>query len=411
MKRAAFCLLALLVCGWGLYAQDLNQETDDTLPAYVFREESLLISESDLNCSFFIRDAIPETIRIIAPEEADLLVSQFTDNERMVINAGSRQGLKEGDVLQVVGKGALVRKPHGVGVLGRYFRKKALAVVSCLYENRAQITIRNACYPAEIGDFLLPYKAGQTMFEKMPRYTMCKLPARGIEGQVVWNDIYDLHERSLGADGSYLAVDIGAPRAKPGSFLLFFRRYAADLPPMILGVGVVIDAGGSNSTVKVLDTSKEVVTGDHVVLISGNAVQTGGEELPVVQGVADVPQPEPGPAPAQALSIELLFDFDSAALRPEHAAELEKVKEAVTGKNLYTVTLRGYACGIGREEYNLRLSQRRVEAIKDALVNQYGIDASRVEFFFYGEKESSYDNTAESERRKNRRVTLEVAGQ
>jgi outer membrane protein OmpA-like peptidoglycan-associated protein len=58
----------------------------------------------------------------------------------------------------------------------------------------------------------------------------------------------------------------------------------------------------------------------------------------------------------------------------------------------------------------LRLAQERVEAIKNILIAQYGVDATHVETFFYGEKEPSFDNSSEAERLKNRLVKIEVSG-
>ena len=74
------------------------------------------------------------------------------------------------------------------------------------------------------------------------------------------------------------------------------------------------------------------------------------------------------------------------------------------------MTLRGYTCSIGGDEYNLRLSSRRAEEIKNILVSQYGIDAAHIETFFYGEKDPQFDNSSEAERRKNRLVKIEVNG-
>lgn len=411
MKKTILVLLGVALAALLLSAAE-QQKTYNIRKAYVYQEESLLISESDLNCSFLIRSGMPDSIRIVGAEKMEAHGDGYSDDERLFINAGTRQGLKEGDLMQVVEHGPLVRRPRGSSVVGRYFRLKSLATVTCVYDRRAVITLRQGCYPVQIGDFLIPYKPGQTVFEKKPVYTMCKLPARGIEGTVLFSDIYAGIEGSHSTDDNLLAVDIGSARAKQGNYLLFYRRLASDLPPLILGLGIVVYAEKEASTVKVLETAQEIVKGDRAMLIAFSQAQPGqpgsGEVLPIVQAITDEVPPEPAPPTAQPLMIELLFDFDSAALRPEAAAELEKVKPAIGEKTDYTVTLRGYTCGIGGDAYNLKLSQQRAEAIKAALVAQHGIDAARVEAFFYGENESAYDNTAETERRKNRRVTLEV---
>ena len=58
-----FCFLgaALLL----LSAQE-NKKIMNIQKAYVYLEEALLISDTDLNCSYFIRDDMPRDIRIVA---------------------------------------------------------------------------------------------------------------------------------------------------------------------------------------------------------------------------------------------------------------------------------------------------------------------------------------------------------
>jgi len=44
------------------------------------------------------------------------------------------------------------------------------------------------------------------------------------------------------------------------------------------------------------------------------------------------------------------------------------------------------------------------------LINEYGIAENFIESYFYGEKESPFDNTSEEQRRKNRLVHIQVIG-
>ncbi|HYY16281.1 MAG TPA: OmpA family protein, partial [Gammaproteobacteria bacterium] len=57
--------------------------------------------------------------------------------------------------------------------------------------------------------------------------------------------------------------------------------------------------------------------------------------------------------------------------------------------------------------YNLKLSQRRAEAVVNYLVGQ-GIEASRLEPVGYGESEPVASNATPEGRYRNRRVELEV---
>ncbi|MDP4933720.1 MAG: OmpA family protein [Salibacteraceae bacterium] len=64
------------------------------------------------------------------------------------------------------------------------------------------------------------------------------------------------------------------------------------------------------------------------------------------------------------------------------------------------IRIEGWASQPGDESYNQSLSQKRAEALKQLLVSQYGIDASRIETLGRGEIEDS--NLPEAEARRAR---------
>jgi outer membrane protein OmpA-like peptidoglycan-associated protein len=83
-------------------------------------------------------------------------------------------------------------------------------------------------------------------------------------------------------------------------------------------------------------------------------------------------------APAAALSVPVPFAFDSAeiqvAARPQLDAIAAGIRKLAPDR---TVLIEGHTDAIGREDYNLSLSQRRADAVRDYLVRQ-GIDATRL---------------------------------
>jgi OOP family OmpA-OmpF porin len=101
------------------------------------------------------------------------------------------------------------------------------------------------------------------------------------------------------------------------------------------------------------------------------------------------------------------FAFDSAAILPESEAILDKAVEALKNASTIHVRVEGHTDSIGSERYNLKLSQRRAEAVVNYLVGQ-GIEASRLEPVGYGESEPVASNATKEGRYRNRRVELEV---
>jgi OOP family OmpA-OmpF porin len=67
------------------------------------------------------------------------------------------------------------------------------------------------------------------------------------------------------------------------------------------------------------------------------------------------------------------------------------------------VEIRGYTDSVGPASYNLELSQRRAEAVKQYLVNA-GIDPSRLVAKGYGEADPIASNKTPEGRAQNRRI-------
>jgi len=409
---------AALISGAGEGKKILNIQK-----AYVFLQESLLISDTDLNCSYFIKESVPQDIRVVGKHVLSHERQEFSDYDELVVNKGSKAGLKEGDMLMILSEGQVIRHPQNHDRLGRYFLKKSLAQITCIYDDKAVIQLQKGCNPINIGDFGILYKPEATVFEKKIDYKYCRIPANAIHGSVVFCDLAMGTAGEIAGDSQYVTVDLGEGVVGKGANLLIYRVLASDLPPLIIGLGIVIHSENTNSTVKILDSSSDIRVGDRMLVLPKGLKTVPGsagerEDLPVVEA----PQPEsadPGQAAEMTetasgassdLKVDVLFDFDSKQPNADHAADFTAIKEFVAAKSGYLVTLRGYTCSIGREEYNLRLSSQRVETIKNILVSQYGIDAAHIETFFYGEKDPQFDNSSEAERRKNRLVKIEVNG-
>lgn len=111
---------------------------------------------------------------------------------------------------------------------------------------------------------------------------------------------------------------------------------------------------------------------------------------PVVAEPAPAPQPvaETGPSlKSSSYTEESLFPFDSAELKPEGRTELDQLAKEVRGMPYDRVTVTGHASRSGTDEYNMRLSERRAQAVRDYLVSNGGLDASRMLVIAKGESE------------------------
>jgi outer membrane protein OmpA-like peptidoglycan-associated protein len=99
---------------------------------------------------------------------------------------------------------------------------------------------------------------------------------------------------------------------------------------------------------------------------------------------------------------DVFFDFDSATLKPGAYAEIDRVAPVLQKYNHTAIQVEGHTDQIGTETYNQSLSEKRAEAVKNALV-QRGIDPNRIRAVGFGESQPISSNNA-----MNRRVTLRI---
>jgi OOP family OmpA-OmpF porin len=102
-----------------------------------------------------------------------------------------------------------------------------------------------------------------------------------------------------------------------------------------------------------------------------------------------------------------LFADDSAEQRPSEL--LAKLGTLIRRNPRATFTIEGYTDAYGPDYYNLDLSQRRAESVKQYLVQVIGINSAQIETRGYGKAKllTSPDASIE-EQQINRRVVIVV---
>jgi len=104
-------------------------------------------------------------------------------------------------------------------------------------------------------------------------------------------------------------------------------------------------------------------------------------------------------------TLKLLFDFDSAELRPESITELERLVTFMGDVSFATALIEGHTDSVGTEAYNLALSDRRAKSVFDYLTSR-GVDPARLSSVGHGELKPIADNATAEGRQLNRRVML-----
>jgi outer membrane protein OmpA-like peptidoglycan-associated protein len=100
----------------------------------------------------------------------------------------------------------------------------------------------------------------------------------------------------------------------------------------------------------------------------------------------------------------ILFNVNSAAIKPESYGVLKEVADVMKKNEGFKVKIVGHTDSDGTDAANLELSKKRSAAVKAALVEEFGIDASRMETDGKGESVPVGDNKTKEGKGQNRRV-------
>jgi outer membrane protein OmpA-like peptidoglycan-associated protein len=103
----------------------------------------------------------------------------------------------------------------------------------------------------------------------------------------------------------------------------------------------------------------------------------------------------------------ILFDFDSAALRPEAKANLRDLAESLTQYENTELLIVGHTDAVGSDTYNDQLSRRRADAAAQ-YIGSLGIRPSRLSTSGRGESEPIASNESDYGRQQNRRVEIAI---
>ncbi len=109
------------------------------------------------------------------------------------------------------------------------------------------------------------------------------------------------------------------------------------------------------------------------------------------------------------MPTDLLFDYDSAVLRPGATTSLGKLGRLIQRNPQAVFRVEGHTDSFGSEGYNLDLSQRRAETVKFWLVQNMGIDPGKIQAQGFGKSRLIVpaDRSVE-EQQLNRRVEIVI---
>ncbi len=124
---------------------------------------------------------------------------------------------------------------------------------------------------------------------------------------------------------------------------------------------------------------------------------------------SEPPPPPPPPPPPAPQNFMVFFDWDSTKLSDASLNVLEQARDSYKNKQDARITATGHTDTTGSEAYNMALSLRRANAVKDALV-KLGVPAAAITTVGVGEKNLLVKTGDQVREPQNRRVEIAVAG-
>ncbi|HSI00710.1 MAG TPA: OmpA family protein [Reyranella sp.] len=148
------------------------------------------------------------------------------------------------------------------------------------------------------------------------------------------------------------------------------------------------------------------------VVVNGQTFSAPNNTISLLAGVAykfaaAVPAPPPAPPPVAATSFMVFFDWDRSNLSQQALNTIRQAAGAFKTKGNARITATGHTDTSGPEAYNMALSLRRANAVKDALVRE-GVPATAIAVIGRGEQGLLVQTPDGVREPQNRRVEIVI---
>ena len=110
------------------------------------------------------------------------------------------------------------------------------------------------------------------------------------------------------------------------------------------------------------------------------------------------------------LNSKIHFESAKAVIKEDSFELLSNIADVIKKCPGFKIEIAGYTDSDGSEDYNLLLSAKRADAIKNYLVTKEGIDPNILESRGYGEANPIADNSSDEGKSKNRRIEFNILG-
>jgi hypothetical protein len=175
--------------------------------------------------------------------------------------------------------------------------------------------------------------------------------------------------------------------------------------------GLMLDAACIKATIGKFTYALKVES-DGKVILSDVATAFRGSEYASILYCYYLPTKKVEKAAVQeehtgwVMASDYLFDFDKAVIKKQYYSKLDEIAVAIKKDPKMRVEVQGHTDGVGTEKYNMKLSIRRANAVRDYLIKKGGIAGNRLTAVGFGKTKPVASNDTKEGRAQNRRVEL-----
>ncbi|MGH8491997.1 MAG: OmpA family protein [Moraxellaceae bacterium] len=242
-----------------------------------------------------------------------------------------------------------------------------------------------------------------------------------LRGEVrdVYNTQYELNDLIVGLGIEFSGADGGSSKAsadpEPQPEPQQIEEAAAAVAPV---AAVVVDSDGDG----VADINDKCSDSPAGVQVDADGCPLDGD----MDGVPDYRDQCPATAAGVVVDekgcdkiltetinkqLSVTFDSGKVVVKDEYKAEIAEVAGLLKQYPGTSVEIQGHTDSSGKKASNDKLSQQRADAVKAVLVNENGVDASRVTAKGYGSSQPVADNKTAEGKAQNRRVIAIISGE
>jgi hypothetical protein len=249
-KTAGICLLGLFL----VFGPGAGQEK-------TLKNAVALISDSDIQCSFSAIAAVP-ALKIAASERGgEIMILGIGD--LFYVTSGAADALRVGNELTILEVGGRLAAPKGKKSPGLLAHKRGRARIIRIDAKQAVARVEKSCGPVMIGNSLVPYTEREGILGHDLGFAGAVFDQGALSGRIILME----SEFVQIAQGQLALIDLGTDQGVQfGQQLTVFHPAEKNAPPEALGNVIIIDAGKTTSTIKVL-SAKDALRLDDIVQV------------------------------------------------------------------------------------------------------------------------------------------------